>query len=443
MDNVLELVVILAMLASNAIFAAYEMAIASVSLPRLQTLLQQGRRGAKAAVEMKNRLEGCLAVIQLGITLAGAIAAATGGAAADEQLAPWLRETLGVSDGVAETLALVLFVIPLSAATIVFAELIPKMVGIRSKERVVLSLSPAMRAMSRVFHPVVFVFETVVKKMMRLWPGHREPGKTPDDPSGLVDLRAAVSLARASRLIGPMEERILVSAVQLPVRHVAEAMVSAADIATIPAGASLADALAAAHLHMHTRYPVCTEEGNIQSIAGYVTFKDIVIAPKFSPGGGVAGIIRPIRRIPATTTFAKALADMIRDRVHIELVVEGDTIRGLITMEDLVEELVGDIRDEYDRLPAHLTPMGEGWLVGGGVPMAELAKVVGGSVLSGADGRMSLAEWVERLRGTSPRNGDTIRTDGAVIEIRKVRRNRVAEAWLRRSTEADARRTET
>jgi len=432
MENLVEFVVIIAMLVVNAVFASYEMALASVSRTRLEVLLQAKRRGARCALYMKERLEGSLAVIQLGITLAGAIAAATGGAAVDEWLSPWLVKTFGMADGAAEFLALVLFVIPLSAVTIVFAELVPKMIGINNKEGVVLALSPTMKALSGVFHPAVFVFEAAVKKVMQIGRGRLTSKKAEDDKAGLLELRAAATLARATRIIGPMEERIVMSAVQLSARTVADAMVPERDIATIPAGASMAEAMIEAHKHMHTRYPVCTEPGNPQSIAGYVTFKDIVTALKVDPSGsGLHGIIRPVRRMPVNTTLAQALTDMILDRLHIALVTEGARVRGLITMEDIVEELVGDIHDEYDRLPVHLKPIGDGWLAGGGVLIKDLAKAMGGAVLANADSKLTLAEWVEQGRELSPRSGDRIEAGGIGVLIRKVRRNRVTEAVVR------------
>jgi putative hemolysin len=432
MDNAVAVIVILAMLVVNALFASYEMALASVSRARIEVLIQNKRRGSHQAAYMKERLEGSLAVIQLGITLAGAIAAATGGAAVDEWLAPWLVQRFGFSTGVSDFLALVLFVIPLSAMTIVFAELVPKMIGIDHKEGVVLTLSPVMKVAARIFHPVVFVFEAVVKALMRV--GQRRWSTSPprEDRSGLLELRAATTMARSTRIIGPLEERIVMSAVQLSTRTVADAMVPERDIMTIPAHASLMDALIEAHLHMHTRYPVCTKPGDVQSISGYVTFKDIVTSLKVDPGGsGLQGIIRPIRRIPFNTTLAQTLTDMIRDRVHIALATGGDSVLGLIAMEDIVEELVGDIRDEYDRLPAHLNAIGEGWLVGGGVTIGDLEKAMGGSVWADIDRKWTLADWVDRTRELSPRSGDKIESGGIVVLVRKARRNRVAEAVVR------------
>lgn len=435
MENLVEAVVIVAMLAVNAVFASYEMALASVSRARLEVLLQANRHGARCAVFMKDRLEGSLAVIQLGITLAGAIAAATGGAAVDELLSPWLARVLPLSIGAAEALAVALFVIPLSALTIVFAELVPKMVGLGNREGVVLALSPSMKAVSIVFHPAVFVFEGIVKKIMRVGRGRWFGEQKADDGAGLLELRAAASLARATRIIGPLEEKIVVAAAQLSARTVADAMVPAQDISVIPAAASLADALVEAHMHMHTRYPVCVEPGNPQTVTGYVTFKDIVTALRVAPGvRGVQGIIRPIRRLPAETTLAQALTEMIRDRVHIVLVTDGASVKGLLTMEDIVEELVGDIRDEHDRLPTHLSAIGEGWLAGGGVAVADIAREMGAPAFAGVDGRLTLAELVERSRDRSPRSGDTMKVAGVVVYVRKVKRNRIAEAVLRQDS---------
>ena len=432
----MEVVVIALMLFINAVFASYEMALAAVSRARLEVLLKAGQRGAQCAVYMKDRMEGSLAVIQLGITLAGAIAAATGGAGVGDYLSPWLMRTLKISEAASEVLGLLIFVIPLSAITIVFAELVPKMIGINNKEGVALALSPLMKRVSQVFHPVVFVFELAVKKLMRMGGKRWAAKNAQQDRAGLLELRAATTLARATRIIGPMEERIVLSAVQLSARTVTDAMVPARDIATIAASMSLSEALISAHINNHTRYPVCEVEGDPQSISGYVMFKDIVMALKIDlTGAGLRGIVRPIRRMESSTTLAQALTDMIRERVHITLVTKDAVVLGMVTMEDVVEELVGDIHDEYDRLPTHVHPIGEGWIVGGGVARS-LARTMGAAVFPGADAKWTLADWVDRVRNVSARSDDTIRAGGVDVLVRKVRRNRVAEAVVHKADAA-------
>jgi putative hemolysin len=437
-----EGLVILAMLAVNAVFAAYEMALASVSRARLDALTQTNRRGARAAVQMKGRMERSLAVVQVGITLAGAIAAATGGAGVEESLAPVLSSTLGLTDQAAEFLAVTLFVIPLSALTIVFAELVPKMFAVKNKEFVLLALSPAMQVISYIIYPAIFLLEGAVTRIMRLGERRRLlPERLGDEREGLLELRSAAALARASRVIGPLEEKIVVAALQLSVRSVREAMLPAEEIIMIPETASLADALIEAHIHMHTRYPACTEKNNPQTVTGYVNFKDIVAALRINPvDPRLKNIIRPIRRINASTTLASALEHMMRDSVHIALVTatEGTTL-GLITLEDVVEELVGTIDDEYDRLPVYIHPLTVGWIVGGGVAMQTLRKTTGIKSSTGVSESGTLAAWCETHHAGAIESDAVICAEGLQVRVRKIRRRKVMEAAICTSaTEAPA-----
>ncbi len=138
-----EWFVIAGMILLNSVFAAYEIALASISLARLQLLVRENRPGARVSLYMKENMEASLAVVQLGITLVGATAGATGGASAVEMIAPHF-EALGLAPGLAEFLAIAVVVLPLSVATIVVGELVPKVFALRNKEWVCLSLSPAM-----------------------------------------------------------------------------------------------------------------------------------------------------------------------------------------------------------------------------------------------------------------------------------------------------------
>lgn len=437
MQFLTEAIIILLMLLFNALFAAYEMALASVSRARLETLLQKRRRGAAAAVFMKDRLEAGLAVVQLGITLAGAIAAATGGAGVDEYLAPWLTRELAISTAAAEALAVTLFVLPLSALTIVFAELTPKMFALNNREYVVLLGSPAIRVLYYATYPAIRALESCVKWVLKHSPARF--AAAPRDDVSLHELRAAAALARASRLISPLEEKIVTSAVQLSVHTVADAMLPAANITMIPESLSLAEALVVAHIHMHTRYPLCRDEGNPQTITGYVTFKDIVSALAINPGApSVQAIRRGVRRLSQTLSLAKALELLIREKLHMVL-VEGDAgqVVGLLTLEDIIEQLVGDITDEYDHLSAHLQPLPSGWIMGGGVPMRKVIELTRGAAEAEAvPASLVLDEWCQQRKGTPVQGGDLICGDGVEVRVRKLRRQRVAEAVVRGTTPA-------
>lgn len=429
-----EGLVILAMLALNAVFAAYEMALASISHARIEALVQLQRRGARSAAWMKARLERSLAVVQVGITLAGAIAAATGGTGIDKHLVPVLL-ALGMSQATAEFLALALFVLPLSALTIIFAELVPKLFALQNKEQVALALSPAMRGISLVFYPAIFILETAVKRIMRLGSRRKRPLQEvlADQETGLLELRAAASLARAARVIGPLEEKIVGAAVQFSTRSVREVMLPPAEMAIIPENASLTDALLLAHTYMHTRYPTCRDPENPQTITGYVNFKDIVSALRINPTDPrLKNIIRPLHRMAARTTLSQALEQMIRDNTHIAAVCTADgRVIGLITLEDMVAELVGNIGDEYDRLPTHIHPLLNGWIMGGGVLLETVMPTVGLPAPLPPHNKQILADWCLAQLTRTPRNTDLIHADGLEVQVRKIRRRKVKEALVR------------
>ena len=429
-----EWVVIILMLMVTAVFAAYEMAIASISRSRLAVLVSRGSKGAEEAAYMKDRIEASLAVVQVGMTLAGAIAAATGGSSVADSLEPYLRNQFHLSEAWAKIDALVLLIIPYSSFTIVFAELIPKMFALNNRELICLRLSPVMKVISVVFYPVITVLEMIVKWTLQL--GKKKgyiQGKQEDEP-GLHELNAAVTLARASRLIGAREEKIVLSASQLSIRPVKEIMLPIADISMIPLKSTLSEALIRAHLDMHTRFPVCEREEDPQTIQGYLNFKDIMMALKLnSQDPTVKGIIRPIKTVDGNMPIAQVLEKVMQEKLHIALVGDQEhKIIGMVTMEDIIEELVGEIEDEFDRLPTYIHPFAGGWIVGGGVSMSILAQTIGmtGILKPPAEGPFRLADWCAQKYQAPLRGGEVINGDGLYVTVRKLRRKKLSEASI-------------
>lgn len=429
----LELIVVLAMVMVNGVFAAYEIALASVSLPRLQLLVSDNRRGASAALVMKDGIEKSLAVVQLGITLVGLIAGATGGASATEDIAPQLG-ALGLSESLAELLAIALVVVPLTAITIVVGELLPKLFALRNTEWVCLALSPLMRFFSISVWPVVWLLEFSATGLMDFSERFWRPGPHADsraEAAELLELRAIASMARTSSLIGAREENIILGAARLASRPLREIQLPAAHIRMLALGDSLAETLIAAHVDLHTRFPVTERPGDPQAIVGYVTFKDIVNALKLSPGEpSIRGILREITSLSADMPISQALETLLKEHTHIAVVRSATgTVEGLITLEDIVEELVGDIQDEHDQLPVHVVRSGSGWIVGGGAKLSRIRELTSFE-LSSSPESLNLSHWIiERLRAV-PVGSEIIR-DGAVrVQVRKVRQQRVLEAAL-------------
>lgn len=433
----LEIAVMLLMIGINSIFAAYEIALASVSMARLHRLADEKRTGAQVALYMKDNMEASLAVVQLGITLVGVIAAAVGGAGAEEKIAPLLRERMGVSEGASEILALALVVLPLTFVTIIVGELIPKVFALRNAEAVCLRLSPAMRWFSFSVWPAVWLFETTVTGVMS-W-GERRLGQSDTKPvsaAELQELRGSAALARASRLIGHRAEGIILGATEMHSRPISHIMLPAEHISTLDANASPADNLIAAHLDMHTRFPVVECKGDPQSIIGYVNFKDIIATMHLNPQEpSMRSIIRTMPSFHEELSIAECLERLMKEHHHIALVRnEQEAIVGLVSLEDIIEELVGEIEDEYDRLPAHLVSSGTSWVAGGGVALTRLQAATGVDLNTEAPvpNARCLSDWITGRLGREVRGGDVVETPTTRVLVRKVRRNKTQEAQLTR-----------
>jgi len=444
--GIVELIAMLAMVLLNGVFAGYEIALASVTAARLQVLVRENRAGAKAALQMKQNIEGSLATMQVAITLLGAFAAAIGGAGAHESIMPLLREGLGFSPTASSIVAIALVAVPLTIVTIMLGELVPKVFAMRNKEWVCLRLSPLMRWFSLSVWPAVWVFQTMVNAMMR-W-GERQWGTRLDashksEAAEMLELRAHAAYARASRLIGEKEESIILGAARLASRTVCEVMLPDEHISLLDVHSSIGDSLVTAHLDMHTRFPVAERPGDPQSILGYVNFKDLVALMRLSRPheATLRAILRPLPSLPADIPLATCLERLIREHTHIALVRDAaGNVVGLITLEDILEEVVGDIQDEYDRLPVHAVPSGWAWVVGGGLSLTRFKE------LSGIDlardppqtppetGLRNISDWViGHLQQQPLHGGEVVERPGVRVMVRKVRRQKVLEAQVARN----------
>lgn len=425
-----ELVVMALMIVLNAVFAAYEIALATVSPAKLRVLALEKRAGAPAALYMKENMEASLAVVQLGITLVGTIAGATGGAGASESIAPWLESRFGLANRPAQILAIALVVAPLTALTIMFGELVPKVLAIRNQEKVCLTMSPFMRGFGYAVWPIVWLFETGVNLVVNLG---QAAGANPANE--LQDLSALARLARASRLIGAREESIIQAAAKLSSRPVREIMLPAEHIGMLALNEPVGVSLISAHLDMHTRFPVAEDRSNPQTTVGYVNFKDLVACLRLNPDDPtLKSIVRPILRLDVGQPISACLERMIRERTHIALVCQGSAVVGMITLEDILEELVGDIQDEYDRLPVHVVSSGTAWVAGGGSALEQLKSRCGIDLTADLppQGARNLSEWVIGHLGKPIQGGEVIERQGARVLVRKVRRQKVLEAQLSR-----------
>ncbi|MBP3513006.1 MAG: DUF21 domain-containing protein [Elusimicrobiaceae bacterium] len=427
----MTILIILLMLLLNALLAAYEMALASVSRTKLSILAQEKRSGAEQALYMKDHMEGSLAVVQIGITLVGAVAAAAGGAGADEMFSPVLQKFLGLSKRAADALSVAVVVVPLSFVTIVFAELTPKTFAIKNKEFVVLKFSPVMRVLYSVLSPIVKIMEALVrtftKKTFTQTPDPKEAQK-----AAMADLRTAAAIASSSRLFGKAEEKIVLSSAMFCVRKIREIQVPLEQVYMLDADDSIADTFVKAHLDMHTRFPVRAAPDNPQDIIGYLNFKDIFLSTKTSGGtpASARSIVRPILRLEADTIISAALEKMMKNKQHISLVTEGNKITGILTLEDIFEEMVGEIEDEYDFFPAYIRPFGSGVVASASAKMADVLERLDLPLPADLPSGETVQQWVDKKLDHSPTKNEKIRANGILLETRKFRRHKLMEAFI-------------
>ncbi len=426
----MTILIILLMLALNALLSAYEMALASISRTKVAVLFQENLSGAQAALFMKDHLEGSLAVVQIGITLVGAIAAAMGGAGADNFLKPFLAQW-GITGPLAHAISIACVVLPLSFAIIIFSELVPKTYAIKNKEWVVLKLSPIMRVVYSLLRPLVTVIERIVRFCTYKAPAVTQDPKTAKK-AAYADLRTAAAIASSSRLFSQAEEKIVLASAQFCVRTIQEIQVPLEQVYFLYANDSIAETFLKAHLDMHTRFPVLENPQDPQSIIGYLNFKDIFSSTKTSSSAHTStrSIMRPIIKLEQDTLISSALQQLMKTKQHICLVTDESTITGILTLEDIFEELVGEIEDEYDFSAAYIRPFGESIVVSANAKIADVFAAADLPVPATLSPTQTVIQWVTEKLGHSPTKNEKLSADGLLLETRKFRRQKLVEALV-------------
>lgn len=429
----IELVIICLMILLNSIFAAYELALTSITSGRLKHLTEQNIKGAASALRMRSRSEASLAVVQIGITIIGAITAAIGGAEATEKIVPYINKFIILPSFLTEIIAIGVIVAPLAVVTIIVGELVPKTIGLKHNEKVCLLFSPGMERFSSIVYPIVLFFELATKKIVNLFEKNMDDFSPVD--LGIVELRAQARALTVERIINPFQERLIIGASNLARIKLADILIPSDELVILYADGKLSDHFITAHLEAFTRFPVSENPGDAQSIIGYTNIKELIFLAKTHPDNpNLREITRPIQSYLSTMSIGEAFTLMMKEHIHLALVKNSEgKVLGMVTLEDILEEVIGDIQDEFDRLPKHITNSGKQFVVGGGVNMAILAsKIDKMDLLRDLDkASMTFSEWVKSNHDKKKiTGGDVVHINGFTVLIRKVRRNQVLEALL-------------
>lgn len=330
-----ELLVIAVCLVINAVLSAAEMAFVTTGKPRLRELEQRGptkqRKAARRALILRENPERTLSVIQLGITLVGAIAAAVGGAGAEEWLQPLLQSSFSLSPRTSQILSITIVVIPLTYLSVVVGELVPKSFALGRPLAILLRCARGLNTFERIFSPVISVLEQSTRMMLRLV----RPFKRGDEATANTPETVELSL------LAPQTREYVLNLVRLEGKKVADIYLPWSQTVHVKNTEPYEQVREVVLSSGHTRLPVVGKHGRL---AGIVNTKEFMAANS----GEWTRLIRSAVLVSRSDTLLRAFRKMQDNRSHLAIVTEAETLLGIVTMEDVIEEIIGEVFDEDD-----------------------------------------------------------------------------------------------
>jgi putative hemolysin len=420
----LELALVGVLILLNGFFAAAEIAIVSARRSRLQALAEEGRRGALAALRLKADLDRFLATVQIGVTVVSTLASTVGGVAAIERLepliaslgAPWARQ-------VAEPAAVGIVVLTIAYLSLVVGELVPKSLAVRNAEALAVWVAPVIEALSRVSRAAVAALTASSRLCLRLL-GHREASAQPFHT--LEDLRA---IAEEAQDQGVVHGHLVAAAVGFHDRQVREVLTPRIRIRALPVDADLRQAVKTVRESGHSRFPVYREV--LDDAVGFVYARDIYAAALDGVDVDLATLVRQSLVVPLTKAATALLAEMRKSGIPMALAVdEHGTLAGLVTIEDLVEVIVGEIRDEHAGAHELVTRLPGGVIEAeGSTPLHELNEDEGLDLPESSD-YVTLAGLILERLGSLPRPGEAVEIAPYVLTVLRVDDRRVSRVRI-------------
>jgi putative hemolysin len=400
----------------GGVFAGTEIALVSLRESQVSQLERQSARGARVASVARdpNRF---LAAVQIGVTVAGFFSAAYGASTIAPDFAPAL-ESLGASPGLARTIALIVLTLVIAYLSLVLGELVPKRIALQQSGRVALAVAPPLDRFATAMRPVIWLLSKSTNALVRLFGG--DPHATSEEMSE-GELR---DLVIAHQGLPEDERRILTDVFQATDRSVAEVMRPRGEVHFLEAGLTLAEAHERVRDQPWSRYPVIGED--FDDVLGFLHIRELLEASD-RRSVHVRDVMREIVVLPGTNKLLPSLSRMRRDGVHIAVVVDeyGGT-DGIVTLEDLVEELVGDIRDEYDTPGSSWAEAREGAAgsYDAGITIEEFTELTAVPLEDGP--YETVAGFLLARLGRLGAVGDAVPVDGHRIEVTAVDGRRIA-----------------
>ena len=430
-----DILIIVVLIILNGIFVAAEFALVTIRRTRVQQLVEQGNRGARRIQRLTAHTGRFLAVIQLGVTFVGFLAAAFAGVSLAQGLETVLRG-VPVLEPYAAPLALLVVTAVLSFVTIVFGELVPKTLALAHAERFALILGGPVELLGRLLGPIVWLLTRVTDAITRVF------GVGDVDQNQMMstaELKLLVERGGEQGILEAEEEQMINAVIELGERRVHEVMVPRTSIVAMPMTATLEQAIDMIVEEGHSRIPIY--EQSVDEIIGILYAKDLL---QYLKPGAVRPALRALLRTPLFVPESMSIDDLLhefqRRKVHIAVVLDeyGGTA-GLVTIEDLLEEIVGEIQDEYDEEEPMIERLSESEVrVDGRAAVDQLAELFDVNLnLEDEDEYDTVGGLIYHRIGGVPSPGDQVRVDGLQLTVESTDGRRVSKVLVVRTPADD------
>lgn len=425
-----RLIAVLALVGANAFFVAAEFSLVAIRRTRVQELIDLGSRRALSAQKAIQQLDLMLSGTQLGITFSSLGLGWIGEpalASLFEGIFSGLPYPFSVTATHGTAVAIAFGIITFLHVTL--GELVPKNLAISVPESTALWVATPMRVFTYLFRPVIWLFNETANRILKAT--GVQPSReivalhTPDE------LALIIEQARAGGTIEREHSKILTRTLEFPEKRAVDAMLSRTEVEAVSADDGVDDVMAVSERTGYSRFPVWKDRPD--EFVGVVHLKDILRAAKKNPDATAKNAMRDPLLVPESLHLEEVLIRMRQRRNHFAIVLdEFGSTAGILTMEDILEELVGEIRDEYDFAREKVRKVEGGIRVPGNLRLDELFEVSGCQLPNGE--YETVAGFILDRLGRLAKRGDEVEVDGWDLRVVNVRRRRIVSIDLARKT---------
>lgn len=423
MDLIQAIALVLALILMGSFFVAAEIALISLRESQVKQLAESGKRGARLS-RLTSNPNRFLAAVQVGVTVTGFLSAALGA----EQIGVFVRpllEDLGLSSGISKTISIIAVTLVIAYFSLVLGELVPKRLALFRSEKIALNSAFFIEGMARFFRPVIWLLSRSTDLVLRAL------GIDPREQRSQISEEELMDLVSGHKALTDEEREIVEEVFNTSEKLVNEVMVPRTEVDFMDGSLTVSKAISLAVDMAHSRYPVV--QGSSDEVIGFIHVRDLLDSKSANPNAKLQDLVRPIMYLPGTKGVLPSLTEMRNQRQHLAIVLDeyGGT-DGIVTLEDLVECLIGDIHDEYDQAEVDINPESRtGDIeVDGLTSLEDLESETGIALPEGP--YQTVSGYVMHFLGRMPKVHDVVNINGIRMVVISLEGHRVGQILISR-----------